>query len=109
MSSIFVALNRNKRSIVLDLKAAKDKDILRRLIADSDVVIHNMRVQAIEKLGFGYDAVARLNPGIVYCAATGYGQNGPYRNRPAFDDTIQAACGLVSTSSLGQQAPAYVP
>lgn len=109
MSSIFVALNRNKRSMVLDLKAAQDKEILRRLIANADVVIHNMRVQAIEKLGFGYETVALLNPRIVYCAATGYGQDGPYRDRPAFDDTIQAACGLVSTSSLDQQAPAYVP
>src|SRR5690606_23932872 len=96
-------------SIRLDLKTPHDKQVLCRLIERADVLIHNMRVQAIEKLGFGYDEVAGMNPRIVYCAATGYGQDGPHRDRPAFDDTIQAACGLVGASSIGQQQPVYVP
>ncbi|CAN7773784.1 CoA transferase [Cupriavidus necator] len=108
MSSIYLALNRNKRSIVLDLKTDEGADTLRRLIADADVLVHNMRMAAIERLGFGYEAVARLNPRIVYCVATGFGQDGPDRDKPAFDDIIQAACGLVGMAPSGGP-PAYVP
>ena len=109
MSSIYLALNRNKRSVVLDLKQAEDAAALRALIAEADVVVHNMRVPAIERLGFGYEAVAALNPKIVYCVATGFGQDGPWRDRPAFDDIIQASCGLVGLGSTGGEAPRYMP
>ncbi|QRY31854.1 CoA transferase [Variovorax sp. PDNC026] len=109
MSSIYLALNRNKRSVVLDLKTATDREALRHLVEGADVLVHNMRVAAIERLGFGYDAVAQINPRIVYCAATGFGQEGPHRDKPAFDDIIQAACGLASVSSMGRDAPDYVP
>ncbi len=109
MGSIYLALNRNKRSIVLDLKDEKDKDRLRKLIATADVLVHNMRVKAIERLGFGYDAVRELKPDIVYCVATGFGQDGPYRNKPAFDEIIQASCGFVGVSSLGKEQPEYSP
>ncbi|HBD36278.1 MAG TPA: CoA transferase, partial [Cupriavidus sp.] len=98
MSSIFLALNRNKRSVVLDLKTEAGRAALRRLIPTVDVLVHNMRVSAIERLGFGYDAVRALNPEIVYCAATGFGQDGPDREKPAFDDIIQAACGFVGAA-----------
>ncbi len=108
MSSVFLAINRNKRSIVLDLKSAEGKDALRRLVPTADVLVHNMRVAAIERLGFGYAAVAALRPDIVYCAATGFGQRGPHRDKPAFDDVIQAACGLASLNSAGRDAPDYV-
>jgi crotonobetainyl-CoA:carnitine CoA-transferase CaiB-like acyl-CoA transferase len=107
MSSIYLALNRNKRSVALDLKSAEGAAALRQLIATSDVFVHNMRVAAIERLGFGYEAVARINPRIVYCAATGFGQDGPDRDKPAFDDIIQAACGLASVASIGREAPDY--
>src|SRR5471030_2502768 len=109
MSSVFLAINRNKRSIALDLKAAEGKDVLRRLIAKADVLVHNMRISAIEKLGFGYAAVSSIKPEIVYCAATGFGQGGPDADKPAFDDVIQAACGLASINSEGRDAPEYVP
>ncbi|MDF3886314.1 CaiB/BaiF CoA transferase family protein [Cupriavidus basilensis] len=109
MSSIYLALNRNKRSVVLDLKTPAGAAALRSLIAGADVLIHNMRVAAIERLGFGYAAVAALNPRIVYCVATGFGQDGPHRNKPAFDDIIQAACGLVSLGSAAGNRPEYVP
>ncbi|MBV8273272.1 MAG: CoA transferase [Cupriavidus sp.] len=108
MSSIYLALNRNKRSVVLDLKTDAGATALRRLIAGADVLIHNMRVAAIERLGFGYAEVAKLNPRIVYCVATGFGQDGPHRDKPAFDDIIQAASGLVSLGSAGGR-PEYVP
>ncbi|WP_416051891.1 CaiB/BaiF CoA transferase family protein [Cupriavidus basilensis] len=109
MSSIYLALNRNKRSVVLDLKTPAGTAALRRLVAGADVLIHNMRVAAIERLGFGYAAVAALNPRIVYCVATGFGQDGPHRDKPAFDDIIQAACGLVALGSVAGSRPEYVP
>ena len=107
MSSIFLAVNRNKRSIALDLKSPQGLAALQALIPTVDVVVHNMRVAAIERLGLGYDAVARLNPGVVYCAAVGFGQDGPHRDKPAFDDIIQAGCGLVGLGSAGRDAPDY--
>ena len=109
MSSIFLAINRNKRSIAVDLKSAEGGEILTRLLGGADVLVHNMRVAAIERLGFGYRAVAELNPDIVYCAATGFGQDGPDRDKPAFDDIIQAACGLAGLNGVGHEQPDYVP
>lgn len=109
MSSIFLALNRNKRSMVLDLKDPGDGAVLRKLIETADVLVHNMRVAAIERLGFGYAAVREINPRIVYCAATGFDQRGPDRDKPAFDDIIQAGCGLVAVGSMGRDRPDYVP
>lgn len=109
MGSIFLAINRNKRSIAADLKSAEGREILKRLVPGADVLVHNMRVAAIERLGFGYRAVAELNPDIVYCAATGFGQDGPDRDKPAFDDIIQAACGLASLNSIGREDPEYAP
>jgi len=107
MSSIYLALNRNKRSVAIDLKNSAGRQALNRLIQGADVIVHNMRVGAIERLGFGYDAVRALNPGIVYCAATGFGQDGPDREKPAFDDIIQASCGLVSINAMGRDEPDY--
>ena len=109
MSSIFLALNRNKRSLAIDLKSPRGRAALERLIPTVDVVVHNMRVAAIERLGFGYERVAQLNPKVVYCAATGFGQDGPDKDRPAFDDIIQAACGLVGLNLIQQSLPDYVP
>jgi len=82
---------------------------LRKLIATADVFIHNMRVSAIERLGFGYEAVAAIKQDIVYCAATGFGQDGPHREKPAFDDIIQAASGLVGAGMADGKEPDYLP
>ncbi len=109
MSSVFLAINRNKRSIALDLKTSDGAAVLRRLTAGADVFVHNMRVAAIEKLGFGYAAVAALRPDVVYCVATGFDQSGPDRNKPAFDDIIQAACGLAGLNGLQSGKPDYAP
>lgn len=109
MSSIYLALNRNKRSVVIDLKSADGALALRRMIAEADVLVHNMRVTAIERLGFGYEAVAKINPKLIYCLATGFGQDGPHKDKPAFDDIIQAGCGLVSLNTKGGEQPEYVP
>ncbi len=96
MSGVFVNVNRGKRSVVLDLRSEEGKTALRALVADADVFIHSMRAKAIAKLGFGYDDVAALNPSIVYTNCYGYGRRGPDRDRPAYDDTIQAECGLTA-------------
>ena len=109
MSSIFLALNRNKRSLSIDLKTAAGLDALKQLLTGVDVLVHNMRVAAIERLGLGYAAVAALNPKIVYCVATGFGQEGPDANRPAFDDVIQAACGMASLIGHERAAPDFAP
>ena len=93
MGPLYVALNRNKRSVTLDLKTDKGKDALCKLVRTGDVFIHNMRPEAIKRLGFGYDDVAALKPNIVYVEAVGYGSGGPYNGRQAFDDLIQAASG----------------
>src|ERR1700752_5133126 len=96
MSAVFVNVNRGKRSVVLDLRSKEGSTALRALVADADVFIHPMRAKAIAKLGFGYDEVAALNPSIVYTNCYGYGRRGPDRDRPAYDDTIQAECGLTA-------------
>ena len=88
MSSIFLSINRNKRSVALDLKKPEGRKLFLELAAGVDVVVHNMRVAAVERLGLGYEAVRAVNPRVVYCAATGYGQDGPYRARPSYDDII---------------------
>lgn len=109
MSGIHLNINRNKRSLVLDLKQAPAKDVLCRLIRTADVFFHNMRPQAIAKLGFDYAAVAAERPDIIYCGAYGYAADGPYAARPAYDDLIQGIAGLAALGATGGSAPRYVP
>jgi crotonobetainyl-CoA:carnitine CoA-transferase CaiB-like acyl-CoA transferase len=94
MSGVYVNVNRGKRAIVLDLRTDDGKIALGALIGTADVFIHSMRSKAVAKLGFGYDEVAAMNPSIVYTNCYGYGRRGPNRDLPAYDDTIQAECGL---------------
>ena len=94
MSGVYMNVNRGKRAVVLDLRTDDGKTALRALIRTADVFIHSMRSKAVTKLGFGYDDVAALNPSIVYTNGYGYGRRGPNRDLPAYDDTIQAECGL---------------
>jgi crotonobetainyl-CoA:carnitine CoA-transferase CaiB-like acyl-CoA transferase len=94
MSGVFVNVNRGKRSVVLDLRTDAGKVALRALIETADVFIHSMRSKAVARLGFSYEQVAAINPTIVYTNCYGYGRRGPDRDLPAYDDTIQAECGL---------------
>jgi crotonobetainyl-CoA:carnitine CoA-transferase CaiB-like acyl-CoA transferase len=94
MSGVFANVNRGKRGIVLDLQTEAGRESLRALVTTADVFIHSMRSKAIVKLGFGYDDVAAIKPTIVYTNCYGYGRRGPDADRPAYDDTIQAECGL---------------
>ncbi|MCR5860305.1 CaiB/BaiF CoA-transferase family protein [Mesorhizobium sp. J428] len=109
MTAQWMAVNRNKRSIALDLKSAEGRAVLLEMLAQADVVVHNMRVPAIERLGLGYENVRAVNPRIVYCAAIGFGQGGPYADLPAFDDLIQARSGLAEANGRNAGAPAFVP
>lgn len=93
MGPLFVALNRNKRSVAIDLKSDAGKRALQKLVRSGDIFIHNMRPEAIKRLGFGYADVAAIKPDIIYVEAVGYGSGGPYSGRQAFDDLIQAASG----------------
>jgi crotonobetainyl-CoA:carnitine CoA-transferase CaiB-like acyl-CoA transferase len=94
MSGVFANVNRGKRSVVLDLRADEGRAALRTLIEGADVFIHSMRGKAIAKLGFSYQDVAAINPKIVYTNCYGYSRRGPDGDQPAYDDTIQADCGL---------------
>ncbi len=109
MSSIFMALNRNKRSLAIDLKRPEGVAAVQRLLPTVDVLVHNMRSAAIERLGLGYGACAAVNPRLIYCVATGFGEDGPDAGKPAFDDVIQAACGLASLIGHDSGQPDYVP
>ncbi len=93
MGSVYMALNRNKKSIILDLKDETAREKLRALIPTAQVFIHNVRSDAMARLGFAYEEVSKLNPSIVYVHCVGYGSDGPYAGRQAFDDLVQAASG----------------
>ena len=108
MSGQFMAANRNKRSIAIDLKSEGGKEVLRRLIPTVDALVSNVRPAGLARLGFSYETCRALNPRMVYAVATGFGQDGPWAARPAFDEVIQAASGFAS--AMGTDAePAFVP
>ncbi|MBN2570132.1 MAG: CoA transferase [Deltaproteobacteria bacterium] len=95
-SAYFLAINRNKKSLTLDLKSPEGKAIFFRLVEKADVVVNNFTPGTMEKLGLGFDDLKKINSGIVWASITGYGQNGPYRDRPAYDIIIQALGGVMS-------------
>ncbi len=100
MSGVFVNVNRGKRSVVLDLRTDAGKAALHKLVGEADVFIHSMRAKAIAKLGFSYQDVAAINPAIVYTNCYGYSRRGPDKNLTAYDDTIQAECGLPAVQQM---------
>ena len=104
-SAAFMMMNRNKRGIALDLKHPKGKDVLRRLLADADIVIENYRAGTMERLGFGYEALRALNPGLIYCSLSGFGRTGPYADRAGFDLVAQGMSGLMSITGEGPGRP----
>jgi crotonobetainyl-CoA:carnitine CoA-transferase CaiB-like acyl-CoA transferase len=108
MSGVFVNVNRGKRSVVLDLQSEAGATALRTLIETADVFIHSMRAKAIARLGFDYEQVVAINPAIVYTNCYGYSRRGPDRDLPAYDDTIQAACGLPAVQQQLTGEASYV-
>jgi len=109
MGPLYLQANRNKRSVVLNLKEQQDRDALLQLIADADVFVSNMRPQALGRLGLGYDAISRTNNEIIYCLAVGYGTDGPNAGQAVYDDLTQAACGISGLFGAIDGAPRYAP
>jgi crotonobetainyl-CoA:carnitine CoA-transferase CaiB-like acyl-CoA transferase len=106
VSAPFLMLNRNKRGIALDLKSTRGRDVFLRLVADADVVIENYRRDTMDKLGLGYDTLAARNPGLVYCAITGFGREGPLADRGGFDLVAQGYAGLMAITGEPGGPPA---
>ena len=109
MAAFYLACNRNKRSLVLDLKQPSGRAALLRLAATADVMLHNFRPEPAARLGLEYEAFQAVNPRLVYCAAYGFRARGPYGNKPAYDDVIQAASGLASLQTAVAGEPRYLP
>jgi len=110
MGAIFLSLNRSKRSIVLDLKQPGGLKALLDLVRQADVLVYNLRPRSMARLGLGYDALAATNPALVYVGLFGFGQNGPYASKPAFDDLIQGAVAVPWLAHLADgREPAYSP
>jgi crotonobetainyl-CoA:carnitine CoA-transferase CaiB-like acyl-CoA transferase len=108
-SSPFMLWNRNKRSIALDLKQESGRDICRDLARGADVFIENFKPGTATRLGLGFDALAALNPGLVYCSISGFGQTGPYSDRPGFDLMVQAMSGIMSVNGPEDGPPHRLP
>lgn len=104
-SAYFLALNRNKKSLTLDLKKPEGREIFYALAKKSDVVINNFTPGTMEKLGLGYEDLQKVNPRIIYASITGYGQTGPYRERPSYDIIVQAMGGVMSYTGEPGQPP----
>lgn len=109
MGALYMSINRNKRSVVLDLKRAAAREALMRLSATADVFIHCMRVPAAERLGISYAALSAVNPRIVYAFGRGFSGEGPNRDRPAYDDVIQGAAGMASLNLMATGEARYFP
>jgi crotonobetainyl-CoA:carnitine CoA-transferase CaiB-like acyl-CoA transferase len=97
-SAYFLSVNRNKQSVALDLKSEAGREVLRDLVARADVLIENFKVGTMARLGMAYEDLSLLNPSLIYCAITAYGQTGPYRERPGYDTVIQAQGGIMSVT-----------
>ncbi|MGQ4435870.1 MULTISPECIES: CaiB/BaiF CoA transferase family protein [unclassified Streptomyces] len=108
-TSVFFLLgNRNTQSVAVDLKAAESREVLDRLLTTADVLVENFRPGAMDRLGFGYERLRSLNPRLVYCSLSGYGPDGPYRDRPGQDVLIQALSGLAAATGNAEGPPTPV-
>jgi crotonobetainyl-CoA:carnitine CoA-transferase CaiB-like acyl-CoA transferase len=105
MAPTWCAVNANKRNIALDLKDPKSIEIVKRLAAKADIVAENFRPGVMDRLGIGYEALSRINPKLIYCAVTGFGQEGPERNTPSYDGRIQATSGIMSITGHEDSVP----
>lgn len=108
LGTSFLAQNAGKKSVELDLKSEPDKHAFIEMIKDADVLVENFRPGVMERLGFSWPQVEELNPGLVYCAISGFGQSGPMRDRPAYDQIIQGLSGMMSVTGTPETAPLRV-
>lgn len=108
MSAFYLACNRGKRCIAVDLSTDEGRDIVLQMAADADVIIQNFRPGVIDRLGLGYDAVREINPDVIYASISGYGPVGPYRDRSAYDTSIQAYAGFAATQAELDGPPTFI-
>jgi crotonobetainyl-CoA:carnitine CoA-transferase CaiB-like acyl-CoA transferase len=108
-SGFYLSTNRNKRSITIDHSSQAGADLIRELAAVSDVLVENYRAGVLDKYGLGYQAVQQVNPRLVYCSVTGFGQDGPYADRAGYDGVFQAMSGMMSVSGLPDGQPGAGP
>jgi len=108
LGSNHLSQNSNKKAITLNLKTTQGQDILKKLVAKSDVLVENYRAGAMAKIGLGYDELSAINPGLIYCSITGFGQTGPKREHTAFDNVIQAFSGLMGATGSKDSGPILV-
>lgn len=108
MGSLFLHLNRNKRSVTLNLKNEEEKSVLLELVKEADVFVHTMRPKAIEKLGLSFEQLQPLNSQLIYCGMYGFSKDGLYQDKPAYDDIIQAASGIAAAQGKIAGAPQYL-
>lgn len=108
MGAHFLNMNRNKRSVQLNLKLKNDLNKLNLLISKADILIFNLRPKSMRKLGLDYEALAAINPHLIYCGAYGFSEDGPYAGRPALDDMIQALSGMAAIQQGNGNRPGYV-
>ncbi|MBX2824655.1 MAG: CoA transferase [Gammaproteobacteria bacterium] len=108
-AAYYTACNRNKRSITIDFAQPEGADLVRELVRDADVLVENFKLGGLKKYGLAYDDLKALNPGLVYCSITGFGQTGPYAHRPGYDFLIQAMGGLMSVTGEPDEQPGGGP
>ncbi|MFS0916434.1 CaiB/BaiF CoA transferase family protein [Brevibacillus sp. 179-C 1.1 NHS] len=108
ISSYYLASNRNKRSITIDLKTEEGKEIIHSLARDADIFVENFRTGTMERLGFGYEQLKQINPRLIYCSISGFGRTGPEKNRAGYDLLLQGYGGLMSITGEGNGAPVKV-
>lgn len=108
-AAYFLAANRGKKSVTIDFTQAEGQELVRRLAADCDIVLENFKVGGLAKYGLDYDSLRAVNPGIIYCSITGFGQTGPYRNRAGYDFLIQGMGGLMSVTGEPDGTPGGGP
>jgi len=101
-SAYFLSVNRNKRSITLNFKDPKAVEIFKELAKTSDVIVENFTPDVMTRFGIGYDEIKKINPQIVYCSISGFGKDGPYRDRPAYDQIMQGVGGLMSITGTNE-------
>jgi crotonobetainyl-CoA:carnitine CoA-transferase CaiB-like acyl-CoA transferase len=107
-AAYFHAANRGKKSVVVDFRTAEGQEAVRRLVADADVLIENFKLGGLAKYGLDYDSLARVNPRLIYCSITGFGQDGPYAHRAGYDFIIQGMAGLMSVTGSPEGQPQKV-
>ncbi len=105
VSAYYLSANRNKKSITADLKSEEGINVIKELVKESDVIINNFKTGTMDRFGIGYDELSAINPGLVYCSITGFGETGPYKDIPGYDFIIQAMSGLMSITGDEESGP----